>query len=315
MKYTLVIVVTWYYFSILSEARASFQHTPFIATSSITRNIKATFILLHNHPGSNSNGNSIPSTSASTSTTKTSHIIFPGGGIFFYWQAGAVSYLREKGYDLDSVTLTGASAGSLTATLTAANVDFEKATNIALRLAEDAGVWERPLGLQGVWGGLIETWLDELLPEDVMDMVGDRLSLLVTPVPSFGKEKISTFKGRKDLIKTNMASVHIPWFLDSKLTATYRGDPYIDGSFLSKPIDYDKSLPSSWSTDSSSSSIQTSAVVILDWTQDPVLANKSLGDAVSAISKDGIWTILEQGKKYAAIMEERGDFRGLPMQS
>ena len=80
------------------------------------------------------------------------HLVFPGGGIFFYWQAGTITYLREKGYDLSKVSLTGASAGALTATLTAANVNFEEATELALSLAKDAEVWDRTFGLYGIWG-------------------------------------------------------------------------------------------------------------------------------------------------------------------
>jgi len=308
MKHTLIIIVICFILSTLLKVNAAFQQATFqqnrLVTTTPTTFIsqKSSLVLLHNEPKQ----------TLETSYPRTPHIIFPGGGIFFYWQAGAVSYLRENGYDLDRVTLTGASAGSLTATLTAANVDFEKATEIALRLAEEGGVWDRPLGLQGVWGAMIETWLDELLPENVLDMVGDRLSVLVTPVPSFGKEKISIFTSRTDLIKTAMASIHIPWFIDGKLTASYRGKPFIDGSFLSKPVDYDKQLPLSWDD---SNTIQPSSVVTLDWTQDPVLANKSLGDAVTAVSKDGIWGMLARGREFAAIMEERGDFRGLPMKS
>jgi hypothetical protein len=103
------------------------------------------------------------------------HIIFPGGGIFFYWQAGAVTYLLEKNYNLDKVRFTGASAGALTATLTTNNVDFEEATELALKLAEEAHVWDRPLGLQGIWGDMIETWLDTLLPEDALEKSQDKV--------------------------------------------------------------------------------------------------------------------------------------------
>jgi predicted acylesterase/phospholipase RssA len=66
------------------------------------------------------------------------HLVFPGGGIFFYWQAGAVSYLREQGYNLTAVTAAGASAGALTATLAATGVDFYQATALALDLADKA---------------------------------------------------------------------------------------------------------------------------------------------------------------------------------
>jgi predicted acylesterase/phospholipase RssA len=136
-----------------------------------------------------------------------SHLVFPGGGIFFYWQAGVVSYLREQGYDLSSCTFSGASAGALTATLASTGVDFYKATELALELAGEAGVWDRRGGLQGIWGPMIEEWLDELLPPTIIDETADgRLSLLVTPVPTFGKDKITKFTDRKDLIKCNMVS-------------------------------------------------------------------------------------------------------------
>jgi Patatin-like phospholipase len=141
---------------------------------------------------------------------RSSHMVFPGGGIFFYWQAGVVCYLREQGYDLSTCSFTGASAGALTATLTSTNVDFYKATDLALSLAADAGVWDRRGGLQGVWGPMIEEWLDNLLPSSIEEDTKDsRLSLLVTPIPSFGKSTISQFTDRNDLIQCNRASVHL----------------------------------------------------------------------------------------------------------
>lgn len=141
---------------------------------------------------------------------KAHHLVFPGGGLFFYWQAGAITYLKEQGYDLGQMTASGASAGALTATLMATNVDFIRATELALQMADDAGIWDRSGGLQGIWGPIIYDWLDQLLPEDALDFVGDdRLSLLVTPVPSFGKNKVSNFESRRDLIECNMASVHL----------------------------------------------------------------------------------------------------------
>lgn len=41
-------------------------------------------------------------------------ICFPGGGIYFYWQAGAVHYLQQH-FNLRQANLVGASAGALTA--------------------------------------------------------------------------------------------------------------------------------------------------------------------------------------------------------
>lgn len=231
----------------------------------------------------------------------TTHIVFPGGGIFFYYQAGLVNFLRE-GYDLSSCTFSGASAGALTATLTASDVDFYEATDLALRLAKDAGVWDRTGGLQGIWGPMIEEWLDSLLPTSI-ESLQDKLTLLVTPVPSFGKTKISSFEDRKDLIRCNMASVHLPWFLDGKLTSNFRDRPHIDGSFLSKEEDYmlDLDMDSKISTDT----------IFLDWSKDPDMSSKGGMDIVDAMSPDGIYGLMERGKRYGKIMEEQGMFNSL----
>lgn len=227
------------------------------------------------------------------------HLVFPGGGIFFYWQAGVVTYMREQGYNLTASTATGASAGALTATLAKTNVDFARATELALTMAEDAGLWNRKEGLQGIWGPIIEDWLDQLLPENAVELGNNRLSLLVTPVPSFGKKKIDSFESRQDLIRCNMASVHLPWFLDGKLTAEFRDHPCIDGSFLAKGRDY---LPD----------YRPPSTLVLDYNRDPKYQKKGILEFVEAISPDGIWGMLEDGKKYAAIMEEQGAFELFP---
>ncbi|KAL3943219.1 MAG: hypothetical protein SGBAC_002709 [Bacillariaceae sp.] len=109
------------------------------------------------------------------------HIAIPGGGIYFYWQAGVITFLREQGYDLSQCTFTGASAGALTATFGSTNVDFYKATELALSLAADAGVWDRKGGLQGIWGPMIEEWLETLIPSDCIENLNGRLSLLGSP--------------------------------------------------------------------------------------------------------------------------------------
>ena len=51
------------------------------------------------------------------------------------------------------------------------------ATELALQMSDDAGVWDRPLGLQGVWGSIIYDWLDRLLPDDAGEMVNEGVSL------------------------------------------------------------------------------------------------------------------------------------------
>ena len=250
-------------------------------------------------PSFHRQGSVAASKETSTNNNKP-HIIFPGGGIFFYWQAGVVTYLRDQGYDLSATTSTGASAGALTATLAAADVDYYKATELALDMAKKGGVYDRLGGLQGVWGEMIYNWLDELLPENAVELSQERgLSLLVTPVPTFGKEKIDSFRDRKDLIQCNMASIHLPWFLDGKITSNFRDRPYIDGSFLASARDYHPlSLPSK--------------TFVVDFKRDPAYKAKNYLQAVEALSPDGIYQMIEDGKRYAAQLEEQGGLERFP---
>jgi len=223
------------------------------------------------------------------------NIAFPGGGIFFYWQIGVIQYLRDNNYNLLHTSLAGASAGALSATLTATNVNFFEATELALSLAKREDVWNRALGLQGVWGSLIYEWLDELLPNNSVELVSDRLALLVTPLPFLSKTRVTKFENREDLIRCNMASVHLPWFLDGKFVSNFRNQPHIDGSFLANRNDYFS---------------ESKKVIIIDYSMDPVMSAKAK-DFVKLTSPEGIYSMIKRGGDYAEIMEDNGEFASL----
>lgn len=246
-----------------------------------------------------------------------------GGGIFFYWQAGVITYLREQGYDLSATSSTGASAGALCATLTACDVDFYHATDLALSMAKDAGVWDRRGGLQGIWGPMIREWLDRLLPDDAVAYTTAReTSLLVTRLPYvLQKQRIASFTDRQDLIDCNMASVHLPYFLDGQLTTTFRTRPCIDGSFCSRPADYEPIAMNNDRSSTGSGSGRDSKLVVpttqretlfLSHQHDPVYNEQSMLEFVRALSPDRIYGMMEDGKRYARLMEERGQFANIP---
>jgi hypothetical protein len=85
------------------------------------------------------------------------------------------AYLQENSYDLTNALLSGASAGALSATIAKTSINPYKATELALQMSDEAGVWERPLGLMGIWGDIIYRWLDDLLPIDVHTVVNDQV--------------------------------------------------------------------------------------------------------------------------------------------
>eukprot|EP00580_Thalassiosira_gravida_P010147 CAMPEP_0201639706 /NCGR_PEP_ID=MMETSP0493-20130528/20160_1 /ASSEMBLY_ACC=CAM_ASM_000838 /TAXON_ID=420259 /ORGANISM="Thalassiosira gravida, Strain GMp14c1" /LENGTH=108 /DNA_ID=CAMNT_0048113191 /DNA_START=78 /DNA_END=404 /DNA_ORIENTATION=- len=100
-----------------------------------------------------------------------------------------------------------------------------------------------------------------------------------------------------------MASVHLPWFLDGNLTSNFRGKPHIDGSFLAQPSDY-VSSPELYNNNDEQ---KKPAQLILDYQRDPIMKDRS-SEFVKLLSKQGIWDILEQGKKHAKIIEREGEF-------
>ena len=162
-------------------------------------------------------------------------LIFPGGGLFFWWQAGTIIGLSNHRVALSRTPSVGASAGALAATLGACEVDMEVALDCALDLTRQAGCFDRgPWGLYGVWGGLVRSWLHTLLPDDAHERCSGQVSVLVKQ-PSSGypwlkQLAVSDFECRDDLIDCCMASVHIPLFLDAKLTAPFQGERCVDGS-------------------------------------------------------------------------------------
>ena len=161
-------------------------------------------------------------------------LAFPGGGLFFWWQAGAITGLARR-MDLSQAPLVGASAGALAATLSACDVDMQVAFDSALRRTIEVGAFEKgPWGLYGIWGPIVHSWLDELLPQDAANRCEGRVSLIMREVqmrrPIVRPSAISNFQSRDDLMHACMASVHVPFFLDGKMTTEFRGKQCVDGS-------------------------------------------------------------------------------------
>eukprot|EP00522_Entomoneis_paludosa_P018784 CAMPEP_0172440134 /NCGR_PEP_ID=MMETSP1065-20121228/880_1 /TAXON_ID=265537 /ORGANISM="Amphiprora paludosa, Strain CCMP125" /LENGTH=603 /DNA_ID=CAMNT_0013188917 /DNA_START=161 /DNA_END=1972 /DNA_ORIENTATION=- len=244
------------------------------------------------------------------------HLIFPGGGIYFYWQAGVVTYLRESGYDLGQVTLAGASAGSLIATMTATGVDFNEATQYALDMVTTRGLWDRPGGLYGIWGPMVLEWLQALLPENAVELAHQHdLTLVLTDMPSFRKQRVESFTSREDLIACNRASIHIPWFMDRNGTTEFRGQRCIDGYIppLVGPLRSKEAAASNANSDTTTRKKAASQnTIVIDWAKDPAFRFATPLHTVFLLSPKGIWSLLEQGKCYAKSMEEQGIFDSIP---
>ena len=260
-------------------------------------------------------------------------IKFTGGGIYFWYQAGCVKYLVSSGRKLkENVKIIGSSAGSLSATLLTLNCNIEEAAEFAIYQAHREKLFENPLGLAGVWGALVEEWLQKLIGEksdSIIQAQSHRLYIATTPVNIFQKgtetEFLTNFTDANDLIRANMASVHIPLFMNKRFFSTYRGSKYIDGSFypflrglaansrrsnlLIRRLDDDEAVRISKEEGSSSvdsdnqqllipASISPKRLYTLDWQRDKAftarIGNKKLS-LLRLVSPEGLYDMMESG--------------------
>jgi len=47
-----------------------------------------------------------------------------------------------------------------------------------MKRCEENGVWDRKMGLAGVWGPIVRSWLEEILPSDAAQRCHSRVSRL-----------------------------------------------------------------------------------------------------------------------------------------
>uniref|UniRef100_A0A7S3K2A7 PNPLA domain-containing protein n=1 Tax=Aureoumbra lagunensis TaxID=44058 RepID=A0A7S3K2A7_9STRA len=163
-------------------------------------------------------------------------LLLPGGGLFFWWQMGALERINEVKSEKD-LRIAGASAGALAAVCAKSNVKCDEARKLAIELSDAAGIWERGrFGLSGIWGQMIRKWLEELLPSNAAELNREtRLFLLARR--RFGYQRIlaTDFLSKNDVIDAALASAHVPFFLDGKAEAKWRQYSCLDGSiFLSR---------------------------------------------------------------------------------
>ena len=120
--------------------------------------------------------------------------------------------------------------------------------------------------------------------------------------------------------------------MDKKITYNFRNKPHVDGSFLSTESDYawqhhvvvvDRNSNSSRIDDDGRDDTNTPPTLLLpppkkvhtltlDWKDDPEMSERGGFDIVEAISPDGIYDLMERGKRFGRILEEKGAFDTLP---
>eukprot|EP01039_Chlorochromonas_danica_P001659 gene1659-1812_t len=230
-------------------------------------------------------------------------IRFGGAGIYFWWQAGAASYIAEK-YHTRSTALVGASAGSIAAALMVSNASFYDAAKLAIRQVEERDLWSRKEGLATVWGPIVREFLVEIVPNNLEKEDLSRVHICVTPRALVKGTRIeSNFADKAELVDAVMASVHIPIFMDGKIWSTFKGKKYIDGSFWSFVTRRKIPVPKH---------LRHVPVLDIDYLDDTVfLSSLKSRNFVKLIKPDGLFEMMDYGYQYMEQQDRTGRLSSL----
>lgn len=83
-----------------------------------------------------------------------------------------------------------------------------------------------------VWGGIVRSWLDEILPDDAAERCSGRVHISILQLMPPERKHVSWFCSKADLIEACLASSHLPWVMDGRACFHFRGSPCVDGSIL-----------------------------------------------------------------------------------
>jgi hypothetical protein len=129
--------------------------------------------------------------------------------------------------------LIGASAGALTSSFIATNVNFDHCLELAYKYSEHHQVTKNPFGLAVIWGDLLRLWLAELFPSNIDASHLKNIYLLVTLSNSFQPQLITDLANKQELIDACLTSAHLPFFMNGKFSTKFKDQYYIDGSIRS----------------------------------------------------------------------------------
>ena len=229
---------------------------------------------------------------------------FSGAGIYFWWQLGAAKYLKEH-CDMNmmrSVPCVGASAGSVTASLLLSNADLNNLPELALDIANRWQVYEKDKGLHGIWGRILDEFLQHAIPDNV-DPIRDLSNLQIAHTPlhkQFGvkvplpgvPKLVNNFIDKKDLIAAIKGSCHIPVLFDGKAVAQYHDEDVLDGSFyyfVTKNRFTGHPLPKH---------VEKDDIFWIDYCDDAEFMNSISGNFIELVEPADIYGMVSRGYEY-----------------
>ncbi|UPR00725.1 PNPLA domain-containing protein [Chloropicon primus] len=164
---------------------------------------------------------------------------FSAGGLLFPYFVGNAVALKRLGLVSDETVFAGSSAGSLISACLVCDLSAEELMGNLLEMYRQL----REEGTVGNVRSVVETYANMVFPDDVHVRANGRLNVSITRVnkqsPFLQSVYVNDFESKEDLIQALLTSSHVPLYMNTKVTSTYRGLTCVDGglgtNFIPKP--------------------------------------------------------------------------------
>jgi len=164
---------------------------------------------------------------------------FSAGGLLFPYFVGNAVALRRLGLINEETLFAGSSAGSLISACIVCDLDHEMLMAECLNMYRDL----RKEGTIGNVRSITEIYANVILPDDAHIRANGRLHVSIVRIsqqsPFLQSVYVNEFHSKEDLIQALLTSSHVPLYMNTKMTSTYRGQTCVDGglgaNFIPKP--------------------------------------------------------------------------------
>ena len=161
-------------------------------------------------------------------------VSFRGCSWLMIYNLGVLEALRETP-QISEWRFAGASSGAVTATIAAAGIETEDASDWLIRMAEEGA--RRRFGPVGRMTHYVQGGLDHLLPNDAHTRVNGKLRISITRLRGMESWIVDEYESKQELIEAVLASCYIPIYYERP--ARFRGQLCIDGGLTENCPRYD----------------------------------------------------------------------------
>ncbi|WZN62423.1 patatin-like phospholipase domain-containing protein [Chloropicon roscoffensis] len=164
---------------------------------------------------------------------------FSAGGLLFPYFVGNAVALKRLGLVNSETVFAGSSAGSLISACLVCDLEADELMDNLLRMYRQL----REEGTIGNVRSVVETYAHMVFPEDVHVLASGRLNVSVvqcsTRKPFLRSVYVNEFESKDDLVQALLTSSHVPLYMNTRVTSTFRGQTCVDGglgeNFIPRP--------------------------------------------------------------------------------